>query len=253
MLLKADINCNIGCLRQNNEDMILLGGGLFRDRAQKQTVELSGKARFAAVVADGMGGHNGGEVASEMALRRFNDFVERLPAAVEAEMLVQLLKQWARDMHHCLMERSRMEAGLEGMGTTFCGLLWYERCVLSIHAGDSRLYRFRSGVLKQLSLDHSMRERHGAGHPSNEIYNALGAGEDAFADVEELTGRLLEDDYLLLCSDGLSDMLPDERIGALMAAGPSAGRLVEAARQAGGKDNISVILIRIINTTTDYE
>ena len=132
------------------------------------------------------------------------------------------------------------------MGTTFCGLLFYENLIFALNIGDSRLYRFRDEILRQLSTDHSMRALTGDPTlPSNQIYNSLGAGDVAFIDIENLTGRIHDDDLFLICSDGLCDMIPDEEIEQVLLNEPSAGKLVEAAKRAGGKDNVSVILLKI--------
>ena len=101
-------------------------------------------------------------------------------------------------------------------------------------------------MLKQLSVDHSMRELTGdMSQPSNLIYNSLGAGGKVFADVEEMTSQLISDDRFLICSDGLSDMLSDEEIASLLIGNADVEALVTAAKQAGGRDNISVILLTV--------
>ncbi|GHT34459.1 serine/threonine phosphatase stp [Bacteroidia bacterium] len=246
MQIKTDLNCNIGCVRQNNEDIILLGDELFRDKAQKIDVELTENARYAAVVCDGMGGHNGGEYASEMAAQLFSDYILDLPAALTVEELTDLLKKWAENAHRIIVNKSTESAEYDGMGTTFCGILFYESLVFALNIGDSRLYRFRNGILKQISRDHSMRELTGdSSLPSNQIYNSLGAGDSAFIDVKDLTGQLFDGDLFLICSDGLCDMISDEETEQILAAEPVAEKLVEAAKAMGGKDNVSVILLSI--------
>ncbi|MDR1756112.1 MAG: protein phosphatase 2C domain-containing protein [Culturomica sp.] len=246
MLIKSDLNCDIGCVRQNNEDIILLGGELFRDKAQLSDFEIDEEARFAAIVADGMGGHNGGEVASEFAAQFFSDFVFNLSPGLSPEELAIKIKNWTETVHRNLLDRGRRSPEYEGMGTTFCGLLFYGELVLALNIGDSRLYRFRNGILRQISTDHSMRELTGdQALPANQIYNSLGAGATAFVEIKELTGQLYNDDLFLVCSDGLCDMISDEEIEQILLQEPAAGKLVEAARAAGGKDNISVILLRL--------
>lgn len=142
----------------------------------------------------------------------------------------------------------------EGMGTTFIGMFSYEGRVYMMNIGDSRLYRYRSGILKQLSADHSMRELTGdESAPSNMIYNSLGAGTSAFADFIELTGQLLDEDLFLLCSDGLSDMFTDDQIEELLQYTPTAVHLIEAAKAAGGRDNISVVLLQVTEQTDEAE
>lgn len=248
MLIKSEINSDIGCVRVNNEDMILFGGEFFRDRSAKQIFELSDTARFAAVVADGMGGHDGGEFASEIALRCFDDFILALPEGLDEDEVASSLKRWTEETHCLILRKSHELPGCEGMGSTFCGLLFYREMVFALNIGDSRLYRFRGGILKQLTTDHSIRQLTGGlSQDSNQIYNSLGAGESAFIDIKNLGGQLLEEDLYLICSDGLSDMLPDEETERILTENPSAEALITAAKNAGGKDNVSVILLKIIS------
>ena len=246
MILKTDLSCDIGCVRQNNEDIILLNGDLFRNKSQKRVFELSAKARFSAIVADGMGGHNGGEYASEIAAQKFDEFLLNLPGGLgEADITLQL-KNWAEETHHFMVSKSYDLPDCVGMGTTFCGIVFYESFVFAINIGDSRLYRFRGGILKQLTSDHSMRELTGdMSYPSGQIYNSLGAGNSAFADTMNITGQVLDEDTFLVCSDGLSDMLDNETIEQILSSDPTAVKLVSAAQKAGGHDNISVILLYI--------
>lgn len=246
MLIKSDLNCNIGCVRQNNEDMILLGGELFRDKTQTLDFDIDVNTRFAAIVADGMGGYEGGEIASEDVAQFFCDFTLNLDSGLSTEEMTEKIENWAKTAHRNILEKSRQFPEYEGMGTTFCGILFYENLVFALNIGDSRLYRFRDGILRQISTDHSMRERTGDySLPSNLIYNSVGGGESVFIDVVELTGQIYSDDLFLICSDGLSDMIPDDEIEQVLLDEPAAEKLVEAAKNAGGKDNVSVILLKI--------
>lgn len=248
MLLKSEIYCDIGCVRTNNEDMILVGGEFFRDKSAKQIFELSDTARFAAIVADGMGGHNGGEFASKITLRLFDDFLLELPEGLDDNGIVASLKKWTEKTHRIILDKSHELPEYEGMGTTFCGLLFLGETVFTLNIGDSRLYRFRDGILKQLTTDHSIQELTGdLSQESNQIYNSLGAGESVFIDIRNISGQIIEEDVYLICSDGLSDMLPDEKKEQILTENPSAEALVTAAKNAGGKDNISVILLKVIS------
>jgi protein phosphatase len=246
MYIKSDLNCNIGSVRPNNEDIILFGGELFRDQTQILDFAIAEKPPFAVAVADGMGGHNGGEIASEYAAQFFFDFVSELPDGLSAEEITEKIKGWTQIAHRGLLSQSMQNPELDGMGTTFCGMLFYEKLVLAINIGDSRLYRFRNSILRQISTDHSMQQlTRDQSLPSNQIYNSLGAGDSAFVEVKDLTGLLYDDDIFLICSDGLSDLITDEEIEQILSAEPTAEKLVEAAKNAGGKDNVSVVLLKI--------
>ena len=246
MFIKSDLNCNIGTVRPNNEDIILFGGKLFRNQTQVLDFEIEEKSRFAVAVADGIGGHSGGEIASEYAAQFFGDFVSELPDDLSAEEITEKIKDWTQIAHRNILVQGAQNPEYDGMGTTFCGMLFYEKLVLAINIGDSRLYRFRNDILRQISTDHSMQQQtRNQSLPSNLLSNSLGAGDSAFVDVKDLTGLLYDDDIFLICSDGLSDMITDEEIEQILLAEISAEKLVETAKNKGGKDNISVVLLII--------
>ncbi len=254
MILQCQTVSDVGCVRNNNEDIVLLVGGFYRDAADNFTVEIKPNSRFTAIVADGMGGYEGGEVASEMAVQAFDEFIMGLPGCLTADGIILRVKQWTEQIHAQIVNRSLAEPQCTGMGTTLVGIFCYENKIFRVNIGDSRLYRFRNETLKQLSVDHSMRELTGdMNQPSNLIYNSLGAGDHAFADVEEMTGQMLSDDRFLICSDGLSDMLTDEEIYDLLLQGADAQTLVDAAKAAGGRDNVSVVLLTVEDDTTEEE
>jgi len=249
MFIKSDLNCNIGSVRPNNEDIILLGGELFRDQAQTLDFEIVEKSRFAVAVADGIGGHSGGEIASEYAAQFFGDFISELPDDLSAEEITEKIKEWAQVAHRNLLLQGEQNPEYNGMGTTFCGMLFYEKLVLAINIGDSRLYRFRNDILRQISTDHSMQQlTSNQSLPSNEIYNSLGAGDSVSVDIKDLTGLLYDNDIFLICSDGLSDMITDDEIEQILLTEPTAEKLVAAAINAGGKDNVSVVLLKMQET-----
>lgn len=247
LLLKCQLASDVGCVRTNNEDMVLLNGGLYRDETYEENFEFTPQARFTAFIADGMGGCEGGEFASELATQAFDRFITDLSAGLPHERLSEEIKNWVDETHALITNKGIELPQYEGMGTTFVGIFSYEGSIYMINIGDSRLYRYRGGILKQLSSDHSMRELTGdANVPSNMIYNSLGAGKSAFADLTELTGQLLDEDLFLICSDGLSDMLTDEQIEDELLEEPTAINLIEAAKTAGGRDNVSVVLLQVV-------
>ena len=116
-----------------------------------------------------------------------------------------------------------------------------------MNCGDSRLYRFRQEKLTQLSTDHSLNNLKGEKRHSNIITNCIGGGcKSPYLDLYEFTEDFLSGDVYLLCSDGLSDMVPDESIERLMQANASANRLCEAAIEAGGYDNVSACVFSVM-------
>lgn len=247
LLLKCQLASDMGCIRTNNEDMILFNGGLYRDETYEQKFELIPQARFTAFVADGMGGHEGGEFASELATQAFDRFITDLPSDLSHEALSGEIKNWVNETHALITNKGVELPQYEGMGTTFVGMFSYEERIYMVNIGDSRLYRYRGrysettfvGPILGWSCTGDMTT------PSNVIYNSLGAGTSAFADFTELTGQLLDEDLFLICSDGLSDMLTDDQIEEVLHQEPTAINLIEAAKAAGGRDNVSVVLLRV--------
>ena len=209
------------------------------------------RAEILLIVADGLGGHRGGEVASRMAVEQIGaDF---LAAAGEAPARLGLAIRQAND---AILAESRKNHTLDGMGTTIVGLLLTEEGETWVaHVGDSRLYRMRGGGIKQLTEDHSLVAtlvREGALAPEdarddprkNQILRALGVREDVEIDVAPVETR--PGDRFLLCSDGLHGMIDDDAIEALVrsVARPETAveKLIEAANDAGGTDNVTCLL-----------
>ena len=204
------------------------------------------------VVADGMGGAQAGEVASHIAVEVFE---QGLPDAGDPE---ERLAQRVREANRKIHERSLAEHGREGMGTTITAV-WLEDSQASIaHVGDSRAYLFRDGELRRLTQDHTLvdelvrrgklTEEQAAEHPQRSIITrALGPEPDV--DVDTLTYSVRAGDVLLLCSDGLTAMVPEERIGEILDSSSTldeaGNRLIDEANAAGGRDNITVVACRL--------
>ncbi len=246
--MKIDVAaiCHMGLVRSNNEDMILVNGNLLRDNTINESFTLPSDNLLAFVVADGMGGHNGGEIASELALKSFDNFLLNLPDNLDTAALKQKIDLWVKTIHSEIIREGLSSPEFNGMGTTFTGVFTYQNRFFTVHVGDSRLYRFRNGILKQLTTDHSMRELTGnPDTPSNLIYNSIGAGDDAFADVNDITENIMNGDKFLICSDGLTDMLDDDAICQLLEAKKSPSDIASEACNEGGKDNISVLLLEV--------
>lgn len=239
-----------GRLRNNNEDAVACEASL-----------------GLAVLADGMGGYNAGEVASAMAtgtvstalgtwlLSRQDHFNARetaLAMRLSVERANQVIYQAALD-----------HSEFAGMGTTVVVAVFSGARALVGHVGDSRCYRWRDGQLSRLTRDHSLlQEQLDAGLLSAEaarsapyrnlVTRALGAEAQVALDVGEHV--VSPGDLFLLCSDGLTDMLPDDALAHLLKtsspADDLAQTLVDAANEAGGRDNISVILVRASGGTS---
>jgi len=237
----------IGCVRRNNEDMALAFDKLIRSDAYETEFVTQNYGRFIIAIADGMGGHRAGEVASEMTLSNLQFFIGDLPKGLSLETLQQHLNEWLFSVNTRVNSRGNADESLRDMGTTLVGLLYYEGHYLSLNCGDSRLYRLRDGHLQQLTTDHSLNTMTGQTKHSNVITNCIGAGcKRLYMDIEDITADFLVGDTYLLCTDGLNDMVPDSEIESLLRDNATANRLCEAAISAGGYDNVSAIVFRVI-------
>jgi serine/threonine protein phosphatase PrpC len=206
------------------------------------------------VVADGMGGAQAGEVASRIAVEAFErGFDDNGGASPE-----QLLAERVREANARIHEMSQAEQDRAGMGTTITAAHVGEHEIAIAHVGDSRAYRLRDGTLERLTEDHSLVEemrRRGQltaqeadEHPQRSIITrALGPEPEVTVDTHSWRG--LAGDVYLLCSDGLTSMLPEPQVGAILRGAATltdAGHaLIDAANHAGGRDNITVVLFRL--------
>jgi len=213
------------------------------------------------LVADGMGGHTHGQEASRLAVETIVDTV--LPLIVGGQMSGSSwgdLLRYGVERANTVISQRTLQLAPSSMGTTVTAVLVVGAEAFVANVGDSRAYLHRSGVLRQITRDHSVVAKLAADgiiepgdiytHPKrNEIYRCLGAAESVEVDVFR---QLLQDgDLLLLCSDGLWEMIPDERqiadvlSASWIAAGTMTEKLVQLALQAGGLDNISLIVVQV--------
>lgn len=207
-------------------------------------VFLGPESRYVAAVADGMGGYDEGEVASEYALHSLSDFYAQLPNGLSYDDLMDVVSEWGTRVHQQVND----DAAAAGLirGTTLVSLLFYEDKSYFLNCGDSRIYRFRDGVLNKLSNDHDLTSITGNEADSHIVVNCIGANADScYIDCMELTGRVFDGDIYLLCSDGLSDMCSDAEIESGLNAGFEANEMVNMALDKGGLDNVSVIVIKV--------
>jgi PPM family protein phosphatase len=205
------------------------------------------------VVADGMGGHLAGDVASRTAIEKIVEMAgQKSPGQPGA------LRSYVSEANRAIWSKGKEDPNLAGMGTT-CTLIYLDGGIAHFaHVGDSRAYRLRGTQLEQLTEDHTLVERmvqegrlrreDAPRHPQRSIITRA-LGVDQTVDVDEFDEALRDDDRLLICSDGLSSMLDDAKIASILSeqADPqsAADALVDAANEAGGEDNITVIVIDV--------
>jgi len=230
MRVRTGARSDIGRLRQRNEDAYLIKEPLF-------------------VVADGMGGHRGGDVASALAL-------ETIGSASSPEATPTGLVDDIKRANRAVLERGESDRDLRGMGTTLTAVLTEDARAHVVHVGDSRAYLLRDGALQQLTEDHTLVQRmvregrltedEAAQHPQRSILTrALGVDEEI--PVDELSLDIHSGDRLLLCTDGLTNMVNRDRIQEILESedDPQAAcdKLIDTANRAGGDDNITVVIL----------
>jgi PPM family protein phosphatase len=246
----------------------------FSDPGQKRTRNEDSTVSDAtlgfAMVADGMGGYKAGEVASAIAVSVTADTVRRGLAKQPAHMPdnnaggsvgASLLRQAIKEANIHIFRTANTEAQCHGMGTTALAVLFYDNRLCVAHVGDSRMYRLRGETFEQMTSDHSLvqelvtrgflsKEEALANTPKNLVTRALGVEENVEVDVRE--EPVEPGDIYLLCSDGLNDMISDEDIRLTLRKfganlDKAGSELVRIANANGGKDNISVILARVLS------
>ena len=248
--MKLEIHAvnDIGCSRTNNEDMMSVGGILLRDASLELPVEIDDESDsyFYILVSDGMGGHEKGEEASELLLKCISDSF--MNGRISPEDAEENLRKLVYEVSCTLNMRGIEENQERILGCTLTGVIWIGAKAYLVNAGDSRTYRLRSGILKQLTTDDTERGITGDENASKLLLNAIGGGSHGRLTVEDITDRIMEGDTILVCSDGLTDMVDDEGIEEILCNKERpAESLVETANRNGGADNISVIVAHLEN------
>lgn len=234
---------DIGRIRQVNEDSSLTGS-------------INDQLAF-AIVADGMGGHQAGDVASQVAVEAFQRILQQHAEISNwtVEDAKRLMRIAIRQANEEIFRLSKHMTQYHNMGTTIVAALFIQTLVVIGHVGDSRAYRINEEQLEQLTEDHSLvnalvqsgqlTAEEAEHHPrKNVLTRAIGTDDDVEIDVRVLEWE--KKDLLLLCSDGLSNRVSEEQMHQIVASSLSlqqrADQLIEVALQAGGEDNITLVL-----------
>lgn len=233
---------DIGYVRSNNED----------------AWEAAPEHKF-FVLADGMGGHNAGEVAAKMAVVSLCETLKEQKKIASIEDLAHTLRSAIATANSSIYTCAAQKEELSGMGTTLCCLTFHETTLVYAHIGDSRIYRFRNKRLEQLTQDHSLRRelllrgelspKTAANFPhKNIITRALGTSANVEPDINR-TDVMINDIYFL-CSDGLTDHLSNQEMANLLhnraSVKEASHALVEKAKAKGGSDNITIVMVKIL-------
>ncbi|HEY1618182.1 MAG TPA: PP2C family serine/threonine-protein phosphatase [Streptosporangiaceae bacterium] len=242
LALHYALRSDVGLLREGNEDSAYAGPNLL-------------------VIADGMGGHAAGEVASAVAISAISP-LDHAGLHDEQDML-RALASAVSEASITLHEMSVADPSVEGMGTTLTALLWSGATVALCHIGDSRAYMLRDGEFGQISRDHTLVQslvdegrltpEAAATHPQRSlVMRALQSGSEPDPDLEIRQGRL--GDRYLICSDGLSDVVTDQTLHKTLASVPDPDQavlhLIDLAIRAGGPDNITCVVADVVDTVT---
>lgn len=225
---------DVGLIRKNNEDV-------FRVLPKEQFY----------ILADGMGGHNAGEIAASKAVEYMCSAIQNLFLKPQDSLAIDevqshmgaLIENTNLWVHHL----SASSPELRGMGTTLCSILLFKNYLIYSHIGDSRIYRYRGNALKQLTKDHIVNRDENLMSQRRRLAQAIGTSLliSPAVDVAEIE----HEDIYLLCSDGLTDLVPDEKISSLLQSTKNlssiADSLIDLAKKAGGHDNITLVLLRI--------
>lgn len=249
VVLRASVRTDTGLVREQNEDDFLLV-----------------PERELYLVADGMGGHNAGCVASRICVEAvenyFVDHDDRGDGPPEGEALERvdhLLAEALLEANRMIFRASMEDESLSGMGTTAVAARFRRNRLTVAHAGDSRAYLFRNGDLRQITADHSLSNflralgrdaeaRLAASTMSNVIMRALGLEPEV--EVESSLVTVMPGDRVLLCTDGLSDLVSEDDMSSLLMnpelrRSEVTERLIEAALDAGGRDNVTVMIVDV--------
>jgi protein phosphatase len=247
--MKIAYRSDIGRIRLVNED--------------RGFAEFTDGGLAVAIVADGMGGHKAGEVASQLAVDTFREALQGATAALSLDERKLLIRQAILQANEVVFDMASRNDQYHNMGTTVVAALLHQQNGVIGHIGDSRAYKWREGVLSQLTEDHTLVNElvksgqitleEAAHHPRrNVMTRALGTDAEVEVDVRDVSW--MPGDMLLLCSDGLTNMVSEQEIIETIVSEEldlegKADRLVQLALQAGGDDNITVVLLHHADDT----
>ncbi len=244
-MIKAYAKSDIGKVREINQDNFYISNSL--DEIQIY------------MLADGMGGYNGGEIASNLAIQSAKSYIESNFKEIEKDKdsIIQLLASSMEYANMIVYEKSKENKDLEGMGTTLEIVLIHNNKAYIGHIGDSRIYRVRKSFIRKLTQDHSyvqklvkdgqITQEQAEHHPKkNMLMKALGC--NAFVEPDVMVKGFLKDDIIVMCSDGLSNLVNQEEIYNTVKGNIEIAckELVNKANDRGGYDNVTVVVIKNI-------
>lgn len=240
--MKVFANSDVGKAREANEDFYYISD-------DNNHLKLY-------ILADGMGGYNGGEIASKLATASVKGYIESNFDKIEhtKEAIIELIKNAIEYANMVVYEKAKESEELSNMGTTMEVLVIYNNKLFIGHIGDSRIYRIRKNIIRKLTMDHSyvqklvndgtITKEEAENHPKkNMLMKALGC--TPYVEPDLLIKGFLKDDVIIICSDGLTNMLDEQEIyNTVLQDIPNSNKvLINKANELGGYDNITVIII----------
>lgn len=242
-MIKAFATSNVGRAREINEDYYSIS-------YQDDPIQLF-------IVADGMGGYNGGEIASNLAVTTAKEYiVSNYEASLESkEKLLELVKSASQYANMIVYEKAQSSEELRKMGTTLDICLIHQNRAFISHIGDSRIYRKRKDFFRKLTKDHSyvqqlldegkITKEESITHPEkNMLMKALGV--TSFIEPDAMIKGFIKGDIILMCSDGLTNMVSEEELVQIINENPTDATklMIQKANDKGGKDNITAVIVR---------
>jgi serine/threonine protein phosphatase PrpC len=230
--------------------------GRLRTKNEDRLLALPERSVF--VVADGMGGHAGGQIAADLAVRTLeaaylqHDFQGVVESELPIPRRARELSLAIQMANHAVHEKAVTTPGLSEMGTTLVAAKFSPRKqrVYIGHVGDSRCYRIRGRSIRQLTTDHNLASVGVVGPSAQRLVRAVGL--EPSVEIDLIIDRPLPEDLYCLCSDGLSKMLTDQEIGQIVLGNPdldaAVDTLIRVANERGGRDNITVVLVRVVES-----
>jgi len=242
--MEASFKSDVGKVREVNED----AGGIYFNRANQML----------ATIADGMGGHKAGDVASQLVLNYLKELWQNTDQFETEEEIATWLEKAVIETNEHVLNEAKNDSDFLGMGTTVVVAVFFNDVVIVAHVGDSRLYYITEDKIDQITEDHSfvqelvktgeITEEEAEAHPKkNVLLRALGTERDVTVDINSF--KVEDQSYILICSDGLSNKLSPEDLMTVVYSNQTLDEkideLISLANDRGGEDNISVILVKI--------
>lgn len=240
--MKVFAKSDIGRARELNEDFYYIS---------KEDDEIK-----LFILADGMGGYNGGEIASKLAVEATKEYILSHFQDVKGdrEQILEMMKKAVIQANEVVYKKAKHTEGLEAMGTTIDAVLIYNNKMFIGHVGDSRIYRIRKQFIRKLTKDHNypqqlieegkITKEEAITHPKkNMLTKAIGCTKEIIPDA--MVKGFIKDDILIMCSDGLTNMISEQELYRITKENPEFAHnlLVDEANKLGGYDNITVIII----------